>query len=221
MLAPRGMDAIIEEKRPAPRGKGPGRGQRTGHAGREGFMMDELMELLKARPTMYLATVEGYCPRVRPVNHYMIYKGYFYLALCKDKEAYKQLLDNTNLELCVATGEETFLRIQGTVNFDRSRDLRGGVRGHARPERGLQGRQRQASGPDLSGPHQRGALRPAGRRQGTGKVLIVTYKYAAQSARGGQNPRGRFCMPSRPPLFATKQRRIFYAKWLICRLLKK
>lgn len=120
MLAPRGMDAIIEEKRPAPRGKGPGRGQRTGHAGREGFMMDELMELLKARPTMYLATVEGYCPRVRPVNHYMIYKGYFYLALCKDKEAYKQLLDNTNLELCVATGEETFLRIQGTVNFDRS-----------------------------------------------------------------------------------------------------
>ena len=83
-------------------------------------MMDELMELLKARPTMYLATVEGYCPRVRPVNHYMIYKGYFYLALCKDKEAYKQLLDNTNLELCVATGEETFLRIQGTVNFDRS-----------------------------------------------------------------------------------------------------
>ena len=83
-------------------------------------MMDELMELLKARPTMYLATVEGYYPRVRPVNHYMIYKGYFYLALCKDKEAYKQLLDNTNLELCVATGEETFLRIQGTVNFDRS-----------------------------------------------------------------------------------------------------
>ena len=83
-------------------------------------MMDELMELLKARPTMYLATVEGYCPRVRPVNHYMIYKGYFYLALCKDKEAYKQLLDNTNLELCVALGEESFLRIQGTVNFDRS-----------------------------------------------------------------------------------------------------
>ena len=83
-------------------------------------MMDELMELLKARPTMYLATVEGYCPRVRPVNHYMIYKGYFYLALCKDKEAYKQLLDNTNLELTAALGENDWIRIRGTVNFDTS-----------------------------------------------------------------------------------------------------
>ena len=83
-------------------------------------MMDELMELLKARPTMYLATVEGYCPRVRPVNHYMIYKGYFYLALCKDKEAYKQLLDNTNLELCACNDRGEWLRIQGTANFDNT-----------------------------------------------------------------------------------------------------
>ena len=82
--------------------------------------MEELMELLQAKPTMYLATEEGYYPRVRPINHYVIYKGYFYLALCKDKEAYKQLLDNTNLELCVAIDDETMLRIQGTVNFDRS-----------------------------------------------------------------------------------------------------
>ncbi|WP_395150160.1 pyridoxamine 5'-phosphate oxidase family protein [uncultured Allofournierella sp.] len=82
--------------------------------------MEELMELLKDRPVMYLATVEGYYPRVRPVNHYMIYKGLLYLALCKDKEAYKQLLDNTNLELCVALDDTRMLRIQGTVNFDRN-----------------------------------------------------------------------------------------------------
>lgn len=82
--------------------------------------MEELMELLKARPAMYLATVEGYYPRVRPMNHYMFYKGYFYMALCKDKEAYKQLLDNTNLELCVAFDDDRMLRIQGTVNFDRN-----------------------------------------------------------------------------------------------------
>lgn len=83
-------------------------------------MMEQLKELLEGRPTLYLATVEGYCPRVRPVNHYMIYNGYFYLALGKHKEAYKQLLDNTNLELCFAPSDDKWLRIRGTVNFDRS-----------------------------------------------------------------------------------------------------
>ena len=82
--------------------------------------MEEVLEFLKKCGTYYLATVEGYCPRVRPVNHYMIYKGYFYLALCKDKEAYKQLLDNTNLELTAALGENDWVRIRGTVNFDTS-----------------------------------------------------------------------------------------------------
>lgn len=82
--------------------------------------MERLAELLKTKPAMYLATVEGYYPRVRPVNHYMIHNGYLYLALCKDKEAYKQLLDNTNLELCSLIESDKLLRIQGTVNFDRS-----------------------------------------------------------------------------------------------------
>lgn len=82
--------------------------------------MEELKKLLEGRPTLYLATVEGYLPRVRPINHYMIYNGYFYIAMGKHKEAYKQLLDNTNLELCADLGEQRLLRIQGTVNFDRS-----------------------------------------------------------------------------------------------------
>ena len=82
--------------------------------------MEELKKLLESRPTLYLATVEGYLPRVRPINHYMIYNGYFYIAMGKHKEAYKQLLDNTNLELCADLGEQRLLRIQGTVNFDRS-----------------------------------------------------------------------------------------------------
>lgn len=82
--------------------------------------MEELKKLLEGRPTLYLATVEGYLPRVRPINHYMIYDGNFYIAMGKHKEAYKQLLDNTNLELCADLGEQRLLRIQGTVNFDRS-----------------------------------------------------------------------------------------------------
>ena len=81
---------------------------------------EEIMQFLKDNPTFYLATVEGYLPRVRPMGFAMWYKDHLCLGIGKHKAAYKQLLDNTNLELCVATGEETFLRIQGTVNFDRS-----------------------------------------------------------------------------------------------------
>ena len=92
----------------------------AGSTVKRGSSMERLAELLKTKPAMYLATVEGCYPRVRPVNHYMIHNGYLYLALCKDKEAYKQLLDNTNLELCSLIDSDKLLRIQGTVNFDRS-----------------------------------------------------------------------------------------------------
>ncbi len=82
--------------------------------------MEELRSFLEGRPALYMATVEGYLPRVRPINHYMLYKDRLYIAMGKHKEAYKQLLDNTNLELCIALTDDRFLRIQGTVNFDTS-----------------------------------------------------------------------------------------------------
>ena len=57
-------------------------------------------------PTFYLATVDGYLPRVRP--------------RAMHKAAYKQLLDNTNLEICAANDRGEWLRVQGTANFDNS-----------------------------------------------------------------------------------------------------
>ena len=60
---------------------------------------EEIMEFLKENPTFYLATVDGYLPRVRPIGFAMWYNGYLCIALGKHKAAYKQLLDNTNLEI--------------------------------------------------------------------------------------------------------------------------
>ena len=34
--------------------------------------------------------------------------------------AYKQLLDNTNLEICACNEKGEFLRVQGTANFDNT-----------------------------------------------------------------------------------------------------
>ena len=38
----------------------------------------------------------------------------------RHKAAYKQLLDNTNLEICAANDRGEWLRVQGTANFDNS-----------------------------------------------------------------------------------------------------
>ena len=82
--------------------------------------MDELMLFLKDNPVFYLATVDGYLPRVRPLGFAMWYNGHLCLAIGKHKAACKQLLDNTNLEICTANDRGEWLRVQGTANFDNS-----------------------------------------------------------------------------------------------------
>lgn len=82
--------------------------------------MDELMAFLKENPVFYLATVDGYLPRVRPMGFCMVYNGYFCLAMGKHKAVYNQLLNNTNLEICVANSKGEWVRVQGTVNMDNS-----------------------------------------------------------------------------------------------------
>ena len=64
---------------------------------------EEIMQFLKDNPTFYLATVDGYLPRVRPLGFAMWYKDHLCLGIGKHKAAYKQLLDNTNLEICACT----------------------------------------------------------------------------------------------------------------------
>ena len=81
---------------------------------------EEIMQFLKDNPTFYLATVDGYLPRVRPLGFAMWYKDHLCLGIGKHKAAYKQLLDNTNLEICTCNEKGEFLRVQGTANFDNT-----------------------------------------------------------------------------------------------------
>ncbi len=85
---------------------------------------DEMMDFLKSCQVFYAATVEGYLPRVRPLGFSMWYNGHLCLAIGKHKQAYKQLLDNTNIELCAANDRGEWLRIEGTVNFDNTPEAR-------------------------------------------------------------------------------------------------
>lgn len=69
---------------------------------------EEIMQFLKDNPTFYLATVDGYLPRVRPLGFAMWYKDHLCLGIGKHKAAYKQLLDNTNLEICACNERVSF-----------------------------------------------------------------------------------------------------------------
>lgn len=86
--------------------------------------MEELMQFLKENPAFYFATVEGYLPRVRPFGFAMEYNGRLYFAIGKHKAAYKQILDNTNIEVCTANSKGEWIRIRGTVDFDNSPEVK-------------------------------------------------------------------------------------------------
>ena len=79
---------------------------------------EEIMEFLKENPTFYLATVDGYLPRVRPIGFAMWYNGHLCIALGKHKAAYKQLLDNTNLEICAANDRGEWLMMRRNGRWD-------------------------------------------------------------------------------------------------------
>lgn len=46
---------------------------------------EEIMQFLKDNPTFYLATVDGYLPRVRPLGFAMWYKDHLCLGIGKHK----------------------------------------------------------------------------------------------------------------------------------------
>lgn len=81
---------------------------------------DEIMQFFKENPTIYLATVEGYLPRLRPLRFVMWYNGHLCMGIGKHRAAYRQLLDNTNLEICSCNDRGEWLRVQGTANFDNT-----------------------------------------------------------------------------------------------------
>ncbi|MEG0178887.1 MAG: pyridoxamine 5'-phosphate oxidase family protein [Oscillospiraceae bacterium] len=84
--------------------------------------MKRILDFLKANPTFYFATVDGYRPRVRPFGFYMQYNDKLYFGMGKHKKCYKQLLANPNIEVCTASEDGQWIRIRGVAQFDNSAD---------------------------------------------------------------------------------------------------
>lgn len=77
--------------------------------------MEELLEKLGG--VFYFATVEDGAPRVRPFGFAMVFEGRLYLGCGTHKAAYRQMLENPEVELC-SFNKGAFLRIRGRAVMD-------------------------------------------------------------------------------------------------------
>lgn len=80
--------------------------------------MDEILNFLTENPTFYFATVEGDQPRVRPFGFVMEYEGKLYFTMGDQKNVYKQLQANPNVEICTTNKDKVWIRIRGKAVFD-------------------------------------------------------------------------------------------------------
>ena len=76
--------------------------------------MSEVQEFLKECGVYYLATIDGDQPRVRPFGTAEIFEGKLYIQTGKNKDVFKQIQANNNVEIC-AFKDGKWLRLSGKL----------------------------------------------------------------------------------------------------------
>lgn len=79
--------------------------------------MQAVLEILKKHPVVYFATIDAGRPRVRPFQFMLEKENRLYFCTATQKDAYQQLQATPQVEFCVATPENTWLRVCGTFAF--------------------------------------------------------------------------------------------------------
>lgn len=79
--------------------------------------MKEVLDFLKENKVFYLATTDGDQPHVRPMGFVMEYGGKLAFCTSNQKDMYKQLAANHNVEICCVAANYDTLRICGKVVF--------------------------------------------------------------------------------------------------------
>lgn len=66
--------------------------------------MEKVYKFLKDAKTYYLATMDGYQPRVRPFGTAHVFDGKLYIQTGKKKAVSKQIMQNNKVEICTMLG---------------------------------------------------------------------------------------------------------------------
>ncbi|SEP24687.1 pyridoxamine 5'-phosphate oxidase family protein [Propionispora vibrioides] len=75
--------------------------------------MKEVLEFLKENKVFYLSTTSKDQPHVRPMGFVMEYDGKLTFCTSNQKDMYKQLVDNSKVEICCVGANYDTLRICG------------------------------------------------------------------------------------------------------------
>lgn len=86
--------------------------------------MNEVLEFLLENRIVYLATVDGNIPKVRPVGFVTELEGKLYFSTSNQKNVYKQLKANPNFEVSIISQTGDWLRLQGKAVFNTTRQTR-------------------------------------------------------------------------------------------------
>jgi len=85
--------------------------------------MNEVVEYLKSCGTFYLATCDNDQPRIRPFGAVCEFEDKLYIVTNNQKDVYRQLKQNTKIELC-GMHNGTWIRVAGEIKEDLRREAR-------------------------------------------------------------------------------------------------
>ena len=85
--------------------------------------MNEVKDFLKESKTYYLATIEDNKSRVRPFGTVEVYDNHLYIQTGKNKNVYKQIKKNNNVEIC-AFNNGRWIRVEGKLIEDNRKEAK-------------------------------------------------------------------------------------------------
>ncbi len=88
--------------------------------------MNKITEFLNKSGTFYLSTVENNMPRVRPFGAVAEYDGKIYICTNNQKNVFKQILVNPNIEISSMVGDK-WIRLEGKLVVDERIEAKGAM----------------------------------------------------------------------------------------------
>lgn len=78
---------------------------------------EKVLQIIKAAPTAFMATIEDNCPKVRPMMIKQVWDKVFYVSTYFDSPKIKQIEKNPNAEIVWMDSQMQHVRISGKTHI--------------------------------------------------------------------------------------------------------
>jgi uncharacterized pyridoxamine 5'-phosphate oxidase family protein len=84
----------------------------------------EVLDIINENKVFYVATVDAGQARVRPFGIMLHYNDKLCICTNDQKDVYRQIEINPNIEICSLNKDGSFLRLTGDISFDRTQEAK-------------------------------------------------------------------------------------------------